>query len=201
MTKTTKRHEVQVDERIAAASQRVARLANQLAGYEKTIAKYGRLAAGYDAEERMAKLDADLAVAARELTAANRQYKGWSRFFIVQGGHIHSTMSCSTCNNGKHPTDFGWLPQLSGLTEADAVAEHGAILCTVCFPSAPVHWTNKYELEAAAKAASKCPGQRDYSKPSRQGYYTGNWATCDTCGGRITITSTGKLRAHKPEGK
>jgi len=84
----------------------------------------------------------------------------WSRFFIVPDGHIHSSMGCYSCNNGQSPTQFGWLPQLSGLTEADAVEAHGATLCTLCFPEAPVEWTGgeaKAKIEAreireAAKA-------------------------------------------------
>lgn len=69
------------------------------------------------------------------------EYTGWSRFFLVQSkaGHVHRSMSCSTC---RPTTRFGWLPHLSGRTEADAVNELGAMLCTVCFPSAPVEWTN-----------------------------------------------------------
>jgi hypothetical protein len=67
---------------------------------------------------------------------------GWSRFFIVTnpGGHIHRTAGygeapCSTC----YPTtQYRWLPEISGLTEADAVAKIGPRLCSVCFPSAPV---------------------------------------------------------------
>lgn len=64
----------------------------------------------------------------------------WSRFFLVQnhGGHIHSSMHCSTC---RPTTPFGWLPNLSGLTEEDAVTEHGPLLCSVCYPTAPVEWT------------------------------------------------------------
>lgn len=87
----------------------------------------------------------------------------WSRFFIVPDGHIHSSMNCSTCNKDGKATSFGWLPQLSGLTEADAVEAHGMTLCTVCFPSAPVEWTTgeaKAKIEAreareAAKAAKE----------------------------------------------
>ena len=71
----------------------------------------------------------------------NRAYYGWSRFFIVRnhGGHIHSSLACSTC---RPTTEFGWTPELSGLDEAHAVAAYGAILCTVCFPSAPVEFTS-----------------------------------------------------------
>jgi hypothetical protein len=76
----------------------------------------------------------------------------WSRFFLVlnSNGHIHRDTSCSTCFI---TTEFGWLPQLSGLTEADAVADQGEILCSVCFPSAPVEWTNgTSNNDKAAKA-------------------------------------------------
>jgi hypothetical protein len=87
----------------------------------------------------------------------------WSRFFIVQNnnGHIHSNMRCSTCYA---TTQFGWNPQLSGKSEAEAVAELGEILCTVCFPSAPVAWTAGISKaaqvskdERAAKKAAKAP--------------------------------------------
>lgn len=119
---------------------------------------------------------------------------GWTRFFLVQGGHIHSSMSCSTCNREGSLTSFGWLPELSGLTEAEAVAAHGAILCTVCFPSAPVEWTNGRELEAAAKKAAQCSGSGRYVQTRRR------YAACPDCGASTSVTSTGKLRAHKPRG-
>ena len=128
------------------------------------------------------------------------RYTGWSRFFLVNnvGGHIHSSMSCSTC---RPTTEFSWLPTLSGLTEAEAVAEHGAILCTVCFPSAPVEWTNGHEVAAADKKADKCEGSGTYINrdlPHRTGFYRGNWATCGSCQERVTLTSANRLRAHKP---
>jgi len=73
---------------------------------------------------------------------AEYQAAPWSRFFLVNnsGGHIHSSMHCSTC---RITTSFSWLPTLSGLTEKDAVDAHGPLLCSVCFPSAPVEWIGK----------------------------------------------------------
>lgn len=135
------------------------------------------------------------------IVALNERYTGWSRFFLVNnvGGHIHSSMGCSTC---RPTTEFSWLPTLSGLTEAEAVAEHGAILCTVCFPSAPVEWTNGHEVAAAEKKADKCEGSGsfiDRDLPHRTGYYRGNWATCPSCAERVTLTSANRLRAHKPK--
>jgi exonuclease VII small subunit len=40
---------------------------------------------------------------------------------------------------------------LSGLTEADAVEEYGEILCSICYPSAPVEWTNGVNKKTAAQ--------------------------------------------------
>ena len=90
--------------------------------------------------ERANKVLADLASAGDAYDAAEAAYEGWSRFFLVPAGHIHSSMDCSSCNRGRTSTAFSWLPELSGLTEADAVAAHGSHLCTVCFPTAPVEW-------------------------------------------------------------
>lgn len=64
--------------------------------------------------------------------------EGWSRFFTVPDGHIHSSTSCHTL---RPTTVIGWHPELSGLLEADAVAAFGPTLCTVCYPSAPTEWT------------------------------------------------------------
>lgn len=146
--------------------------------------------------------------ASATIEAGNEEFSrrgGWSRFFLVTGGHIHSSMNCSTCNKNGALTSFGWLPSLSGLTEADAVKEHGAILCTVCFPSAPVEWTNQHELDAAAKAASQCPGAGtwDWEKAAKDAgkkpQYGRRYQTCPHCNQLISITSRGKLRAHKPK--
>lgn len=86
----------------------------------------------------------------------------WSRFFLVQNnnGHIHSSMGCHTC---KMTTSFSWLPTVSGLTEKDAVEEFGAILCTACFPSAPVEWTN-----GISKAEQAAKDEREAAKLERE---------------------------------
>jgi len=132
MTNTRNAHEAAVDTKIAAAT-----LAHERA---------------YSVESALA------------LFAASAEYEGWSRFFIVPNGHIHSSMSCSTCNRvtskwGSYSvtlTNFEWLPELSGLTNEDAVAEYGAILCTRCFADAPVEQTSGVNIkDAAAKAAAK----------------------------------------------
>lgn len=86
----------------------------------------------------------------------------WSRFYLVtnSNGHIHSSVNCSTCYD---TTQYAWLTSLSGLTEEDAVKAEGEVLCSVCFPSAPVSWTNGISRrDAEAKA------QREAEKAERQ---------------------------------
>lgn len=91
---------------------------------------YRATAAHHDAEA----LDARHAAEPYETEYVRRG--GWSRFFIVNntGGHVHSSMTCSTCFA---TTEFSWLPEFSGGTEEDMVASFGEMACTVCFPSAP----------------------------------------------------------------
>lgn len=109
--------------------------------------------------------------AAADYVDAEQQYTGWSRFFAVMDGHIHSSRACTTCYV---TTRFGWLPALSGLTEADAVGMYGDMLCTICFPSAPVEQTGdkfdgltrvEREAKRAERAAEKAT--RDAKKAAK----------------------------------
>ena len=140
--------------------ERIAKINEKLIGLEATAAA-ARLAA--------VELDAEL-------------YTGWSRFFRVE--HIHSSQNCSSF---RPTTRIGWLPTVSGLTEAEAVAAHGAILCTICFPSAPVEHTS-------GKQDDRCSGSGKtiYNDlPKRTGFYSGNSATCADCGKTVGISSKG----------
>jgi hypothetical protein len=85
------------------------------------------------------------------IAEAERAYTGWSRFFLVtsSSGHIHSSMSCSTC---RPTTAFGWMPELSGKSEAEAVERCGPTLCSVCFPEAPLDWQSGKKLTKAQAA-------------------------------------------------
>lgn len=72
---------------------------------------------------------------------------GWTRAFLVvttgSGGHVHSSMSCSTCNRMGQETNFVWLPEYSGRDEDEIVGDAGERACTVCYPSAPVDVLNR----------------------------------------------------------
>ena len=97
---------------------------------------------------REAAVDAHSEIRER-IWALSVEYTGWSRFFVVtsSAGHIHSSTGCHTCRD---TTTYGWLPNLSGQSEALAVETHGAALCTVCFPSAPVAWVGGRITKAQA---------------------------------------------------
>lgn len=87
----------------------------------------------------------------------------WSRFILCvsSNGHIHNFTGC----HALRPTSLlQWHPEFSGLTEDEAVNGVGSkdglgpILCTHCFPSAPVAYKQdpaavRRERAAEAKAA------------------------------------------------
>ena len=115
----------------------------------------------------------------------------WSRFFLVtnSNGHIHKSRSCATT----FPTTrWAWLPDLSGLTEADAVASQGPRLCSVCFPSAPVEWT------LGLPKADKCPGSGAHVEANNPRAWK-RYGTCPVCRKVFALSSLGAIRAHKPE--
>lgn len=76
-------------------------------------------------EEEISNLDS-------EIDRINESYTGWTRFFHVQ--HLHSSANCSSF---RWNTRIVFVPEISGLTEEEAVAEFGKDLCTICFKSAP----------------------------------------------------------------
>ena len=104
--------------------------------------------------ERRAAVDALLA----EIHPREAEYlrRGWSRFFLVTNGngHVHRDRHCSTCFPR---TRYAWVTALSGATEAQAVAEYGEQMCTVCFPSAP-----------AQQGPSRVQRERDAATAARE---------------------------------
>lgn len=131
--------------------------------FEEAEAKVHATAAGDEtymgrrAQDAIDELEAArtaLAAKKAEIEQTNKLYTGWSRFFVVTSsqGHIHSSMHCTSCYD---TTTYGWLPQLSGKDEADAVENCGPALCSVCFPSAPVaHQGGKISTDDAQRLAS-----------------------------------------------
>lgn len=133
------------------------------------------------------------AIAARqvieELEEVWRTHGQWSRFFMVPGGHIHSS---TRCHSLRITTRISWLPELSGESEAEAVAAYGTVLCTKCFASAPVEWTTKAPEAVDPKL---CPGSKKYVRDANLGLYSPR-GTCPKCGRWVSVTKSGLARKH-----
>lgn len=153
-------------------------------------------AADLAVDERLAAVRAMYAEKVTPLRAVAAEldrelYTGWQRFFLVK--HIHSSTECSSF---RPSTEVGWLPKLSGLTEAEAVAAHGSILCTKCFPSAPVEWTDG----RGATDDGTCPGSGqlfDPEQPNTARLYYGATATCPVCEQLVGLKSRGSSAVRK----
>lgn len=167
---------------------------------------YGRTNA--EAVAAIEAVDADLAILDNEIFALEAKYTGWTRFFLVTSsvGHIHRHTACSTC---RPTTTFGWLPHLSGHTEADAVEACGPALCTVCFPSAPTAHTmaklTKKQAEdilagrkvEAAPAKEYCPGSGTRSATEINWRRMSPSGKCSHCGYVGAVTQNGTMRKHQ----
>lgn len=168
-------------------------------GFEKSVARY---------KEELAKAVAKAQEIEREADPFEAEFKrrgGWSRFFLCvsDGGHIHRRH----CQTLRPTTRIGWLPEMSGKTEEEAVTEYGIQMCTICFPSAPtMPGYIKAQVEArkaeAEKAKTLCPGSgttdHDHSR-MRFAFFKGG--VCKHCEHMIGASSLGKMRKHTPEGK
>ena len=163
----------------------------------------------------LALTDANLAV---EEVEEEYRSRPWSRFWLVttSNGHIHRWTHCGTCNRRGRPTGFALVPYLSGQTAADAVADLGPALCSVCFPEAPVESKEQATIPASlalalreqgseafqkareeanekakAKAADRCPGAGERVQIGQYGY-----VKCPCCGWECR-SSTGKVASHR----
>ena len=138
-------------------------------------------------------------VAQENVYRLNQKYTGWRRFYLVPGGHIHDQYNCSTCHKMGRITEMMWLYDISGLSLETAVKQYGTIICTICYPEAPVAWSSMSHGEAE-KIAERCEGSGKYLPDAEINYRkTSNYATCPDCDGRFIISkNTRELRAHKP---
>jgi hypothetical protein len=125
---------------------------------------------------------------------------GWSRFYLVPGGHLHESTGCSTC----YPTtQFMLVAEASGSTGEDLIERYAQHVCSVCFPDAPTMLAYIRGIDAARKAqaerdADKCaagPFDVDEVDGSYRMYRA--WGRCRGCGQRVSVTSTGKARKHR----
>lgn len=110
--------------------------ADEAAGHTELIAaKQDRITAFRHTLADLELQRAALRIDEEPLEAEFARRGGWTRAFIVTGGHVHTSRSCSSC---RPTTRFTWLTAYSGRTEGHIVQDSGERACTICFPSAPV---------------------------------------------------------------
>lgn len=149
----------------------------------------------------LAELEQKIAVAQEAIAAIDKaaepleaiyQEQRWTRFFLVPGGHLHSSQYCQSLHWN---TALGWLPEYSGHSEAEIVELGGESCCTICYPSAPVdrpsmlpvHIKDREtkaaeEAEKAAKRAAKNAKAinedgTEWRFPSSKGGYSDHFKT------------------------
>lgn len=133
-----------------------------------------------------------LALQISELDCEFQSRGGWTRFFTVEDGHIHSARHCKG-GTIRVTTRVGWNPELSGKTEREAVTLLGPNLCTHCYPSAPAEWTKGTEKKIAE---GYCEGQGSYGENLQMQYVTPR-GNCPVCKQGTGISKNGKVLKHK----
>lgn len=147
------------------------------------------LRAAEKALESLTQANADVEAVAAQVRPLNAAYnrRRWTRAFLAlvngNGGHVHSSQDCSTCNNGKYRTLFARQPQYSGADEATIIADAGYRACTVCYPNAPVEATPESHptkiFSEDELAAAKAREERAEAKKARDAKKIANSLTSD----------------------
>lgn len=126
------------------------------------------------------------------LRAIDDEYdrRPWTRFVHVPNGHVHGRLGCSTL---RPTTRFNLRADLSGTSAAAAVEQLGAILCTICFPGAPVEWTS-----GRPDPEGTCSGSKEVPLAGTEKYYGRSLnGRCPGCSTMQVVTLTGVVRKHK----
>lgn len=128
-----------------------------------------------------------------DITREFNRRGGWSRAWVVPGGHVHKSKSCHSLYADTTlilcPRDIR-KRDLSGATEEEIVAAAGDRACTHCYPSAPVEprpstivldeedgkakakaEREAKRAEAAAKKAVKAIANPDGTRIKHDGWY------------------------------
>lgn len=126
----------------------LARIFGEIARYETRIERANRvIASKYASAEQIEAARADEESAVRaiavlesedgELEGEFTARGGWTRYWLVEGGHLHHDVSSYRCSRIATTSHY-WMTELSGKLAAEVIELAGDRVCTVCFPDAPV---------------------------------------------------------------
>lgn len=214
MTDLTALTPPQIDELWNAAMAPAHRAAAKLADTRRTINRYRKHGYGTATRpipeylvERETDEQAELDEALKAAIPFDAEYErrgGWTRYLMVvssSNGHVHrSPGHCGSLTPGK--TLVTAVFELSGNDEPGVVERCGHTACSRCFKTAPVARGLTVKPGQCAGSARNVYDGGDYGSPAN---YESNRvyrsARCPDCGERVSVTSTGKLRGHKPPAK
>ena len=131
-----------------------------------------------EAQKELADLDdaqaelLEAELAERKQAALWASHGMWLRYSIVPGGHIHT--NGRACHTLRPTTDVRWAHPVSGDSVAEAIEVYGDVLCTHCFPEAPVNnCGGKVSTDEQGNPITKAEAQaikdaRDAEKAAKQ---------------------------------
>lgn len=133
----------------------------------------------------------------------------WTRAFLVTntGGHVHSSMDCSTCfrtgydgtGRWRDGTRYHWVTDLSGGTEDEVIKAAGVRACTTCFRDAPTadlaRPTTLFTPDEVQKAKDR--EARAIAKQERDAAKIAKALTAD--GSEFEVTANGYRERFKTE--
>lgn len=176
-------HRTAGDERAAVGRGRDRTYQWQLS-YDEVTQRLAEMAAGEDRQDYYTRMRPSDAIArdlelcgtmgnlAAQIRALEENWikANWTRWYPCQNsdGHVHA--SERGCKTVRWDTNMGWFPELSGKTVAEAIAEFGPRLCSVCFPDAPAeHCRSLSDITRADREAAKAAREEaKYAKRLRR---------------------------------
>lgn len=163
------------------------------------------LVESFERAEAYRKTGDDIAEQMEPLDAEFESRGGWPRAFLVvgnSGGHVHSSMDCSTCfrqgydgmGNWRDGTKFHWVTDMSGKSEDEIVDAAGERCCTVCYKSAPVETLNKPTSLFTPDEIQKVKDReaREIAKKEREAKKIANGLTADGSEFEVEYVSYGR---------
>lgn len=195
----------------------IARINKEIAGHELVIERSENNAerwskshmADYYADRiAEAKTDAEearkavirLHVEAEPLHVEFERRGGWTRWYLVEDGHLHNDVSAWRCSRIATTSHY-WMVELSGKDEEEVIELAGERVCTTCFPAAPVSVLNRPSKLLTASEADRAEAarQRQQAREEKAKKAAAKGITDPTTGGPLVVVVHGHRETIKTQ--
>lgn len=155
---------VQIDTEIARINSEIGSLEGQI---ERITGRKGYGPADWNKVDILAARISNLAAELAPFEAEFRARGGWTRWYLVEGGHLHFDVSSFRCSRIMSTSHY-WLVDYSGRTAEDMIELAGERVCTVCFPQAPAAVQERPSRLFTATEQEKAEAARERALKSAQ---------------------------------